>query len=75
MFLKLEEVHDFLKENSLYDDHTHVIWATKRTGGTSNAYFILAFTLDNLVILDIQLWEKLQELVEFILQRKFCQRN
>ena len=53
MFLKLEEVHDFLKENSLYDDHTHAIWATKRTGGTSNAYFILAFTLDNLVVLDI----------------------
>ena len=53
MFLKLEEVHDFLKENSLYDDHTHTIWATKRTGGTSNAYFILAFTLDNLVVLDI----------------------
>ena len=53
MFLKLEEVHDFLKENGLYDDHTHAIWATIRTGGTGNAYFILAFTLDSLIVLDI----------------------
>lgn len=53
MFLKLEEVHDFLKVIDLYDDHTHAIWATIRTGGTSNAYFILVFTLDSLVVLDI----------------------
>lgn len=59
MFLKLEEVYDFLKENGLYDGHTHAIWATIRTGGTSNAYFILAFTLDKLVVLDITVMGKI----------------
>ena len=37
MFLKLETVQAFLKENDLYDEKTHAIYGTISTGGTSNA--------------------------------------
>lgn len=67
MFLKYEEVIEFLKEKEIYSEDSKVIWATKRIGRSStNAYFLLIFSSDRIIVIGVSAMGKPEEVLEVI---------
>lgn len=67
MLLKYEEVLEFLKENNIYSEDSKVIWATQRIGRSSvNAYFLLVFSNDKIIVIGVSAMGKPEEILEVI---------